>query len=88
MTTTEIIGLLAGLFTTIAVIPQIVKALKSGNVDSISPIFFSILLLGVGLWTFYGILKKDWPIIITNGISFILNSTMLVIYFKNKLNGN
>jgi MtN3 and saliva related transmembrane protein len=83
METTEIIGTLAGIFTTVAVIPQIYKAIKTDNVDDISPIFFSILLLGVGLWTLYGILKNDWPIIITNGISFLLNMTMLAIYIKN-----
>ena len=84
METTEIIGTLAGIFTTVAVIPQIYKALKTDKVQDISPVFFSILLIGVGLWAVYGILKDDWPIIITNGISFVLNSTMLIIYFKNK----
>ncbi|WP_276165996.1 SemiSWEET family sugar transporter [Zobellia alginiliquefaciens] len=82
MTSTETIGLLAGLFTTIAVIPQIAKAIKSGDVGSISPFFFIILIIGVGLWTAYGILKEDWPIIITNGISFSLNVTMLFIYYS------
>ncbi|MDT0293025.1 SemiSWEET family sugar transporter [Mesonia ostreae] len=49
MNTTEIIGMLAGIFTTIAVIPQIYKAIKTKKVDDISPFFFSILLVGVGL---------------------------------------
>ena len=85
MSFTEIIGTLAGIFTTIAVIPQIYKALKTKKIDDISPVFFTILLVGVGLWTVYGILKTDWPIILTNGISFILNATMLGIYVQNKI---
>tara|TARA_R100000935_G_scaffold15425_1_gene30748 strand:+ start:19611 stop:19874 length:264 start_codon:yes stop_codon:yes gene_type:complete len=85
MDTTKIIGILAGVFTTVAVIPQIYKAIKTNKVDDISPVFFSILLLGVGLWTVYGILKTDWPIMVTNGISFMLNATMLGIYIKNKI---
>ncbi|GEQ85879.1 hypothetical protein ULMS_13870 [Patiriisocius marinistellae] len=80
----EIIGTLAGIFTTVAVIPQIVKAVQTKKVNDISPVFFSVLLLGVGLWTYYGILKKDWPIILTNGISFLLNGFMLVFYFVTK----
>lgn len=84
MESTEIIGSLAGIFTTVAVIPQIYKALKTDKVKDISPFFFSILLIGVGLWTVYGILKTDWPIILTNGISFLLNSIMLIIYLKHK----
>ncbi len=80
-----IIGYIAGIFTTIAVVPQIYKAIKTNKTDDISPIFFSILLIGVGLWTVYGIIKTDWPIILTNGISFMLNTFMLRIYVKNKM---
>lgn len=80
-----VIGYLAGIFTTLAVVPQIYKAIKTSKTDDISPVFFSILLLGVGLWAVYGIIKTDWPIILTNGISFILNATMLGIYIKNKM---
>ena len=86
MNTEEIIGILAGVFTTIAVLPQIVKALKTRSVEDVNPYMFVILCVGVGLWTIYGILKKDWPIIITNGISFILNSIMLylVVFTSSK----
>ena len=80
-----VIGYAAGVFTTIAVVPQIYKAIKTGKTDDISPGFFIILLLGVGLWTVYGIMKADWPIILTNGISLILNAIMLGIYLKNKM---
>ena len=83
MDITEIVGTLAGIFTTIAIIPQIYKALKTQEVKSISPVFLSILLLGVGLWTVYGIIKTDWPIILTNGVSFVLNGLMLAIYLRN-----
>jgi len=75
----EIIGILAGIFTTIGVLPQIIKAIKTKKVADVSPYMFIILCAGVGLWTVYGIMKIDWPIIITNGISFILNGTMLYI---------
>lgn len=76
-----IIGIAAGVFTTIAVLPQIYKAIKTKKVKDVSPFMFVILCLGVGLWTIYGILKNDWAIIITNGISFIFNSIMLYIVF-------
>ena len=80
----EIIGFLAGLFTTIAIIPQIIKAYQTKKVAHLSPIFFSILLIGVFLWSLYGFLKEDYPIIITNSISFLLNGYMLFLYFKYK----
>ncbi len=75
----ELIGIAAGLLTTIAVLPQIFKAIKTKEVNDVSPYMFIILCGGVGLWTVYGVLKMDWPIIVTNGISFILNAIMLYI---------
>lgn len=84
MTFEEIIGILAGVLTTVAVLPQIIKAIKTREVEDVSPYMFIILCCGVGLWTVYGILKEDWPIIVTNGISFILNSIMLYIVIGNK----
>lgn len=80
----EIIGVLAGVFTTFAVLPQIGRAIKTREVKDVSPYMFVILCLGVGLWTYYGILKSDWPIIVTNGISLILNSVMLYILVTSK----
>jgi len=78
----EIIGSLAGIFTTIAAVPQIIKALKAKKVNGVSPIMFKILILGVYLWTTYGILKSDIPIIVINGISVILNTIMLLLIIK------
>jgi MtN3 and saliva related transmembrane protein len=52
------------------------KRKKDGE---ISYFIVAILLAGIGLWIGYGILKQDYPIIITNFISFILNS--LIIFF-------
>ncbi len=80
----EIIGILAGIFTTIAVLPQIIKAVKTKKVKDVSPLMYSILCIGVGLWTVYGLLKWDLPIIITNGISLLLNAKMLVIVLTQK----
>lgn len=79
MTTETIIGILAGTFTTLAVVPQIIKSWRTKKVMDVSPIMFSILLLGVGLWVVYGFLKEDIPIMVTNGISFILNFSMLIL---------
>ncbi|MTE26462.1 SemiSWEET family sugar transporter [Winogradskyella ouciana] len=83
MSGVDLIGILAGIFTTFAIIPQIYKAIKTGKVEDISPVFLSVLIAGVGLWTVYGVFLKDYPIIITNGVSVVLNSTMLIIYLNS-----
>ena len=78
----EIIGILAGFFTTIGAVPQIVKAYHSKSVGDVSVWMFFAILAGVILWTIYGLIQKDWPIIITNGISMLLNGTMIYFYYK------
>lgn len=80
----SVIGGLAGILTTVAIIPQILKAVKTKQVDDISPIFLSILIIGLGLWVVYGLMIRDFPIIITNGVSFLLNGIMLFLYYNTK----
>ncbi|MDO6760201.1 SemiSWEET transporter [Tamlana sp. 2_MG-2023] len=83
MNTVQIIGILASIFTTVAVLPQIIKAVKRKSVADVSPLMFSILCLGVALWVVYGILKRDWPIIICNAISLLFNGIMLYIMISS-----
>ncbi|MUP44710.1 hypothetical protein E0K83_02995 [Gramella sp. BOM4] len=78
----QILGLVAGVCTTIAVIPQIMRSYKTKKVNDVSPGMFFILLLGVLLWVIYGITQNDIPIIATNGISLGLNSFMLYLMLK------
>ncbi len=82
----DILGLVAGICTTVAVIPQIKKAWKTKKVKDISPGMFAILMLGVGLWVVYGFTQNDLPIIATNGISLGLNSLMLYLMIRYRHN--
>ena len=77
-----IVGTTASIFTTIAVLPRVYKVLRTKSAKDISLPMFMCLLIGVGSWTIYGILKEDWPIIITNGLSFLFNGMM--VYTKLK----
>lgn len=79
MTIESYIGIAAGICTAISLLPQLVKIIREKKADNISWVMLFILLAGLGLWVWYGILKKDYPIIITNSFSFLVNS--LVIYF-------
>lgn len=81
---TEILGLVAGVCTTAAVAPQIWKAWKTKEVEDVSPGMFFVLLSGLALWLVYGILKKDIPIIATNGTALLLNAFMLYLIFRYK----
>ncbi|MBK5209676.1 MAG: SemiSWEET transporter [Flavobacteriaceae bacterium] len=78
----DILGLVAGICVSVAVIPQIKKAWHTKTVKDISPVMFGMLMFGVFLWIIYGIIKRDIAIIITNSFSLILNSVMLYLLIK------
>lgn len=82
MNWTTILGLVAGICTTAAVIPQLWKAWKTKKVNDVSPGMFFVLITGLALWTVYGVIKDDLPIILTNGVALVLNSLMLYLLFK------
>lgn len=79
---TTVLGLVAGVCTTAAVVPQIWKAWKTKKVKDVSPGMFFVLITGLALWTVYGIIQNDFPIIITNGVALALNSLMLYLLFR------
>ena len=76
------VGIGAGIFTAVSLLPQLIKIIKDKKAEDISYFMLFILLVGLSGWIWYGILKNDYPIIITNIFSFIVNS--LVIGFSVK----
>ncbi len=80
----QLIGIIAGIFTSASLMPQLIKTFKTKKVEEISLIMLITLMLGIALWIYYGILRKDLPIIITNAFSFLLNVTMIVLRLKYK----
>ncbi len=75
----QVIGIAAGILTSISMLPQLIKLIKEKKADALSPVMLIVLVSGLALWTYYGILREDWPIIITNSFSLILNITLLAL---------
>ncbi|MBB4807839.1 MtN3 and saliva related transmembrane protein [Chryseobacterium defluvii] len=76
----NILGIIAGTLTSISMVPQLVKVLKEKNVEDLSWVMLLVLIIGVSLWVWYGIIKGEWPIIISNTFSVLLNITLLICY--------
>ncbi len=76
------VGIAAGTCTSISLVPQLIKVIKEKKAKNISLFMLFILLAGVSTWVWYGILREDYPIIITNGFSLIIDC--LIIYFSIK----
>ena len=78
------IGIGAGVFTAISLLPQLFKIIKEKKADDISYFMLFILLAGLCGWIWYGLLKKDYPLIITNSFSLLVNLLIIVFSIKYK----
>lgn len=81
---TEIVGLVAGICTSLSLLPQLVKLLKNKKAEDISLFYLIILFIGLGMWIWYGFLREDLPIMATNGFSLIINGIIIVLGIKYK----
>jgi MtN3 and saliva related transmembrane protein len=85
MDITNIIGSLAGGLTTIAFIPQVVRTWKTRSAQDISLFMFLLFSCGVLLWLIYGILLHALPIILANGITLALSTSILALKIRDML---
>lgn len=80
----QVMGILASILTAISMLPQLIKMIKEKNAENVSILMLFVLLTGLGLWMYYGILIKDWIIIISNGFSVLLNVILLIYTMRYK----
>jgi MtN3 and saliva related transmembrane protein len=80
---TTTIGLIAGVCTTGSILPQVIKALKTRHTRDISLLMYIFLTLGILLWLIYGFMLHEMPIILANGTSLILTTSVLVLKVKH-----
>ena len=82
MSSIEYLGIVAGLLTTFAVIPQIIRVYKLKSAREISLLFNTSMLLGIITWLIYGIVQGLFSLIIWNSIGIVLNSWLLFTKLK------
>jgi MtN3 and saliva related transmembrane protein len=78
------IGLAASTLTTLASVPQLIKICKEKKATDISLLWISILFAGLCAWIYYGILKKDIIIELSNSIAALINAAIAVFAIKYK----
>ncbi len=83
---TEWIGIGAGILTSSSLLPQLIKIVRDKKAENVSVFFFIILLAGLALWIWYGVTKKDIPIIATNAFSIVINALIIVLSIRYKNN--
>jgi len=73
------IGLVAGICTSISLLPQLIKLVKEKRAENISIPYLVLLFIGLCLWIVYGIMKRDMPIIFTNGFAALTSLATLAL---------
>jgi len=84
VTAITFLGLVAGVLTTVAFVPQAVKSWRSRSTRDVSLAMMVILIVGMTLWLVYGILRSDLPLIAANGTTLLLAGSILVCKVRFK----
>lgn len=73
----DTLGLLAAVLTTGSFVPQALLTLRTRDVSGISLGMYSAFTLGVALWMVYGVILREWPIVLANAVTLALASVIL-----------
>ncbi len=83
MSIVSAIGIIAALLTTSAFVPQVYKTMKTRSTEDLSLGTFSMIFVGTGLWFAYGLLIKDFPLILANVITCALSGVLFFMKIRN-----
>lgn len=76
-------GFAAAALTTFAFVPQVVRTLRTRDTRAISLWMYVLFTGGVFLWLVYGSILALWPVVIANGVTFLLAFAVLVLKIRN-----
>jgi len=74
----NLIGFFSGFCTTIAFLPQVIKAYRTRSTKDVSLLMFLVFTIGVAGWLVYGVLLMNVPIIIANILTLFLAFLILI----------
>lgn len=78
----RIIGLTAAVLTTLSLVPQVWRSLKTRDTRGISLGMYAAYTLGIALWLIYGLLIGDLPVMLANAVTLLLAAIVLVLKLR------
>ncbi len=79
---TELTGFVAAILTTFSFVPQVLHVWRTRSVADISLGMYSTYTFGIAIWLIYGILIMSWPVILSNLVTLVLASSVLVMKIR------
>ncbi|AYM65702.1 hypothetical protein G6L68_24935 [Agrobacterium fabrum] len=83
MDTALIVGYLASVCSVCSFIAQVWKVVHTGDTAAISTKMYCLTVTGFVLWTAFGVMRSEWPIIVTNAACFLLSAFILLKKLRN-----
>ena len=74
-----ILGYLAALASMASFVPQAWKIIRSRQTKGISSGMYLLTVTAFGLWLVYGVLLKQWPLVVSNAVCFGLSGFILAM---------
>lgn len=72
-------GALAAITSTASFAPQAWKIIKTRETKGLSAVMYSLTVVGFALWSAYGVMLGQWPLIASNSICLVLAMFILVM---------
>jgi len=82
MDSITLLGYIAGFFSTLSFLPQVVKSVHYRSTRDLSWVMLGMMVTGSVLWAGYGLLVGQMPIVITNGLLFVLISALIGVKIR------
>ena len=78
-----VLGLAAGLCTSLSFVPQVLKAWREGDTQAISMRMYVASLIAYGLWIGHGLLIASVPVVLFNVINVVLAGIILALKLRS-----
>ena len=79
----EWVGLVAGLLTTLAFVPQVQRTWRMGQARDFSLPMLVMFVTGVALWLVYGVFLGSSSVVLANAVTLVLAGYILVIKVRH-----
>lgn len=77
----EILGFIAAGLSAISFLPQVIKIWRLKSVRDISTVMYIMYTLSVILWLFYGIIINSKPLVISEVLTLVFVTVILVMKY-------
>jgi MtN3 and saliva related transmembrane protein len=84
METATAIGYAASLCSVAGFVPQALKIARSQKRAAISMSMYLLTVTGFALWTLFGLLRNELPIVLANAASFCLSTFILSVKLHSR----